>query len=299
MDPKMDRAVGAFVGLAVGDALGTTLEFSRRDSHPPLTDMIGGGPFGLQPGEWTDDTSMALCLAESLLANDGFDPADLMQRFVRWWQHGENSVNGRCFDIGITTRNALARYQKSGNPLAGDTDPMTAGNGSIMRLAPVVLRWFHDPAAAIDIAALQSRTTHGAPAAVEGCRLLAEILLDLVESGDKAVLRASRASAEPLLAGIAAGSWMSKDRDQIHSSGYVVETLEAAMWAVSEGEDFREALLLAVNLGGDADTVGAVAGQIAGALWGVSGIPAEWRNRLAWGFRIEDLAAKLLVQVRR
>ncbi|WP_119419759.1 ADP-ribosylglycohydrolase family protein [Desertibaculum subflavum] len=289
----MDRAVGALVGLAVGDALGTTLEFTRRDSYPPLDDMIGGGPFGLLPGEWTDDTSMALCLAESLLANDGFDPADLMRRFVRWWQHGENSVNGRCFDIGITTRTALARFQKTGNPLAGDTDPMTAGNGSIMRLAPVVLRWFQDPKAAIEIAELQSQTTHAAPAAVAGCRLLADLLRDLIESGDKAALWAERASDEPLLAGVAGGSWKRKNRDQIRSSGYVVETLEAAMWAVNEGADFRDALLLAVNLGGDADTVGAVAGQIAGALWGASGIPPEWRTCLAWNSQIEALAADL------
>ena len=108
-----DRALGCFLGLAVGDAIGTTLEFARRDSRPLLTDMVGGGPFGLRPGEWTDDTSMALCLADSLIARNGLDQRDLMERFVRWWHHGENSHNGRCFDIGITTREALHPSSKA------------------------------------------------------------------------------------------------------------------------------------------------------------------------------------------
>src|ERR1700754_2398601 len=111
MEAVRDRAVGALVGLAVGDAVGTTLEFSRRDSMPPLKDMVGGGPFRLQPGQWTDDTSMALCLADSLLACDGLNQHDLMQRFLRWWRDGENSCTGECFDIGITTRTALMRFE--------------------------------------------------------------------------------------------------------------------------------------------------------------------------------------------
>ena len=109
-DPVVDRALGCLLGLAVGDTLGTTLEFSKRDAHPPLTDMVGGGPFGLNPGEWTDDTSMALCLADSLIACGEIDQRDLMERFVRWWREGHNSHNGRCFDIGITTRRALQRF---------------------------------------------------------------------------------------------------------------------------------------------------------------------------------------------
>ncbi|MGC2412165.1 MAG: ADP-ribosylglycohydrolase family protein [Stellaceae bacterium] len=148
-DPVVDRALGCLLGLAVGDALGTTLEFERRDVRPLLTDLIGGGPFGLKPGEWTDDTSLALCLADSLIACGGLDQRDLMSRFVRWWREGENSHNGRCFDVGITTRQALSRFVRTGDPVAGSTDPNAAGNGSIMRLAPVVLRWVNEPAQAI------------------------------------------------------------------------------------------------------------------------------------------------------
>jgi ADP-ribosyl-[dinitrogen reductase] hydrolase len=145
-DPITGRGLGCLLGLAVGDAVGTTLEFSRRDERPPLTDMVGGGPFRLAPGEWTDDTSVALCLADSIIGCGGIDQCDLMDRFVPWWRDGENSHNGRCFDIGITTRHALARFERTGDPLAGSVDPGTAGNGSVMRLAPVALRWCADPA---------------------------------------------------------------------------------------------------------------------------------------------------------
>src|SRR5258707_14256722 len=123
-----DRARGCLLGLAVGDALGTTLEFRSRDTYPPLTDMIGGGPFNLALGEWTDDTSMALCLADSLIENGDLDETDLMRRFVRWWSNGENSATGWCFDIGGTTSMALGEFAKTGNPRAGSRDPNTAGN---------------------------------------------------------------------------------------------------------------------------------------------------------------------------
>ncbi len=130
-----DRALGAWLGLAVGDALGTTLEFSRRDSEPHHTEMIGGGPFRLQPGVWTDDTSMALCLADTLLATGEVDPRDLITRFISWWRDGEYSVTGSCFDIGNTTRAALERFERTGGPLAGNAAAPAAGNGSLMRLA--------------------------------------------------------------------------------------------------------------------------------------------------------------------
>ncbi len=134
-----DRARGALLGLAVGDALGTTLEFTERDRKPHHTEMTGGGPFGLEPGQWTDDTSMALALADSLVERRGFDPRDLMTRFVAWRKKGDYSCTGTCFDIGITTQRALTTFQRTGEPFAGSTALDDAGNGSIMRLAPAVL----------------------------------------------------------------------------------------------------------------------------------------------------------------
>lgn len=282
LDASQDRAIGALVGLAVGDALGTTVEFRARGSFKPVTDLMGGGTFMLKPGEWTDDTSMALCLADSLNATPDLDPRDLADRFVRWWQMGENSVNGRCFDIGNATRNALARYVATGNALAGSYDPRIAGNGSLMRLAPIAIR-FHAVNTACNRARIQSEVTHAAPTCMDACAWFAELLHGAIFGATKAeLLMPATLGGAPEIAAIAAGSWRNKTEAQIRSSGYVVDTLEAALWCVDRSEDFASAVLRAANLGDDADTVAAVTGQLAGALWGLSGIPADWLRKLAW-----------------
>jgi ADP-ribosyl-[dinitrogen reductase] hydrolase len=290
-DPLRDRALGAVLGLAVGDALGTTVEFEARGTFPPVTAMVGGGPFNLKPGEWTDDTSMALCLLDSLAHDPRFDERDLMDRFVRWRRHGENSVTGRCFDIGITTRAALFHYERTGDPIAGATDPRSSGNGGIMRLAPVVLVAPDDPDRAADLARRQSRTTHASPACLDAADLLARILVAGIGGAGKEALRAGEGRAYVAeIAAIANGAWRGKDRDTIASSGYVVHTLEAAVWCVERGETFAEAVLTAVNLGDDADSVGAVAGQIAGGVGGAGAIPPVWQLSLSWRDRIESVA---------
>ncbi len=290
----LDRAKGALVGLALGDALGTTLEFAGRDTRPPVTDLVGGGPFGLAAGEWTDDTSMALCLAESLLERGGLDVKDLMVRFLRWREEGHNSVTGVCFDIGNATAGALRSFRETGDPLSGSTDPRSAGNGSLMRLSPVAIRWWRDRARATAAARLQSRTTHGAAQAVEACALYAELLVEAIAGAPKeTVLRARDWSGDAQIARVAAGSWRARERDAIASSGYVLHTFEAALWCVDRSESVEDALILAANLADDADTVAAVTGQLAGALWGVSGAPAAWLDKLAWRGRLEALAAGL------
>lgn len=291
---REDRALGAWIGLAIGDAVGTTLEFKSRDGGPPLTDMVGGGPFRMPPGGWTDDTSMALCLAESLLHDPALDPRDLMDRFVRWWRQGENSHTGSCFDIGIATRQALQRYVANGDPSAGSTDPMSAGNGGIMRLAPVALV-SRDADRAADLARRQSRTTHGAVACADAADLMARILVAAIDGAGSAAFDIARDRAQVAeVAAIAAGLWRGKGRADIRSTGYVVHTLEAALWATANADGFAAAVLLAANLGDDADTVAAVTGQIAGALHGLSAIPATWLAKLAWRGRIEELGWRLL-----
>ena len=165
-----DRARGAFIGLAIGDALGTTLEFAKRDSLPVHTEMTGGGPFSLAAGIWTDDTSMALCLSDSLIAKGEVEPADLTPRFLHWWRDGENSATGECFDIGSATAAALEKFEQSGDPLSGDPSPSAAGNGSLMRLAPVAIFHCDDKKAAMSAARLQSRTTHDSPECLEAWR---------------------------------------------------------------------------------------------------------------------------------
>jgi ADP-ribosylglycohydrolase len=289
------RYRGALLGLAAGDALGTTLEFARPGSFEPITDMVGGGPFELEPGQWTDDTSMALCLAESLLECRGFDPCDQLERYVRWYRDGHLSSTGRCFDIGNTVRAALVEFERTGRPYCGPTDPRSAGNGSIMRLAPVPLFYARNRDAAVYLSGESSRTTHGAATCVDACRYLGALIVDAVAGADKQELLSRRDL--PLetseVAAIAAGSFREKEPPEIRGSGYVVESLEAALWALDRSDSYEEGALLAVNLGGDADTTGAVYGQLAGAIYGETGISKPWRAKLAFAERIEQLANRL------
>lgn len=291
-----ERFRGCLLGLAVGDAVGTTLEFHRRGTFLPLTDMVGGGPFRLLPGQWTDDTSMALCLATSLVERGGFDPVDQMSRYCQWADHGYLSSTGTCFDIGTTVVRSLRRYQRDGNPYAGSPDPDLAGNGCIMRLAPIPMYFFPNLEAVERFAVDSSRTTHGAEECIDACRLFARILCRafLGRSKDEVLL----GDADSFVAGecvtaIARGSYREKLEAEIHGSGYVVQSLEAALWVFARTHNFADAILMAANLGDDADTTAAVCGQIAGAYYGESKIPSHWLERLAFRSEITTLANQL------
>lgn len=290
------RFRGCLLGLACGDAVGTTLEFRQRGTFKPLTDMVGGGPFKLEPGQWTDDTSMALCLATSLIECGGFDADDQMRRYCRWQDDGYLSSNGRCLDIGNTVDSALARYRATGNSAAGSTDPLSAGNGSIMRLAPVPMFYFADLDSAARHAANSSRTTHGATECVDACRLLARMLVRALRGQPKHEVLLGDANTEGFCASIAAiasGMYQYKSAADIHGTGYVVQSLEAALWAFDSTTNFRDATLAAANLGDDADTTAAICGQVAGAFYGEQGIPVTWLERLAKREEIESLADRL------
>jgi len=298
-----DRCLGCLTGLVVGDALGTTLEFTSPGSFQPIGDMVGGGPFQLKPGEWTDDTSMALCLASSLVECGGFDAGDQMQRYVRWWKEGYHSSNGRCFDIGGTVRSALQRFLETGDPFSGSTDTWSAGNGSLMRLAPVPIFFASTPAEAIRLAGESSRTTHGESSTIDACRYFAALLLGALSGKDRELLLSSLYSPvsgfwetnplHPSISEIAAGSFLQKEPPEIRGNGHVVRSLEAALWAFSRSNTFREGALLAVNLGEDADTTGAIYGQLAGAFYGYDAIPNSWRECLACKELIASLAHSL------
>ena len=299
---RVDRYRGSLLGLAAGDALGTTLEFRPPGSFQPIDDIVGGGPFGLRPGEWTDDTSMALCLAESLIERNGFAPIDQLRRYVRWHRDGHLSSVGRCFDIGGTVSSALRRFEATGAPYCGSTDAYSAGNGSIMRLAPVPLFYARDPGKAIAGAAESSRTTHGAAEAVDACRYLAALIVGALDGVPKSELLSDHFSpvpglwdGEPLaprIAEIASGSFR-RDPPEIRGTGYVVKSLEAALWAFDRSDSFRDGALLAVNLGDDADTTGAVFGQLAGAFYGEECIPLAWREMVTMRDLITSMAERL------
>jgi ADP-ribosyl-[dinitrogen reductase] hydrolase len=300
----LDRSRGALLGLAAGDALGAAVEFQPPGSFPPVTGMRAGGVHHLEAGEWTDDTSMALCLAESLVTCGRFDARDQMERYLRWYRQGHLASNGKCFDIGTTTREALERYERTGEPFAGSPDPRRAGNGSLMRLAPVVIWHAGVPALAIEQAAASSRTTHAAPAAVDACRYFAGLLCGALAGLPKEVFlepdwcpEDGLWVIEPLdraVAGVAAGSFRHRAPPKVRAGGYVVDALEAALWAFHATDDFTTGALAVVNLGEDSDTVGAIYGQLAGAYYGTAAIPPEWRMRLAKRALIEEFAERLV-----
>jgi ADP-ribosylglycohydrolase len=291
----LDRKRGTLWGLAVGDALGAAVEFESPGTFAPVTDYRGEGPHAIGPGEWTDDTSTALALADSI-AQAGWDLDDQARRYLAWFRQGEYSVNGRCFDIGMTTGMALERFEKSADARSsGDDHPRASGNGSIMRLAPVPIRFAellpHRLAELAQRAAESSLTTHASQQCLSACRYLALVLAGLIQGHDRDVVlspdweplkQLSNAdSFHPEVTAVASGSFRMRRPPEIIGDGYVVHSLEAALWAFHDAADFREAVLRAVNLGDDADTTGAVCGQLAGAFWGESGIPQPWRARLA------------------
>lgn len=293
----LDRAIGALLGLAVGDAVGTTLEFRAPGTFAPIDDMVGGGPFGLRPGEWTDDTSMALCLAESIVDTGSMDLADQLRRYLLWKDDGYLSSNGRCFDIGITTRTQLERFRRTGDPIDPQPSEESAANGSLMRLAAVPIRWHSDTAEAAARSGESSRTTHPAARPADTCRVMGAAIAALItgspfdEVTDRGFWRWG--DLHPDVAKIAAGSWHEKEPPAIRGTGYCIDALEAAFWAVAGAGDFRAAVLRAANLGDDADTTAAIAGQLAGARWGASSIPPEWREKLVAENRIVSLARAL------
>jgi ADP-ribosyl-[dinitrogen reductase] hydrolase len=291
----LDHALGAFLGLAIGDALGAPVEFCSRDTFEPVTDMRAGGYFKLPVGAWTDDTAMALCLGDSLLSDPALDPKDLLDRFCRWASAGENTSTGVCVGIGQNTLRVLGNYHRKGDLFAPPTKQKSDGNGAAMRLAPVMVRHWRNPAEACRVASVQSRVTHYSDISAGACEYLAVILSQLI--GGKSWNIALEAPVDPAwrdeVKALAHQDWAARTRGSINSSGYVVHTLEAAIWAVATTNSFSQALLTAVNLGDDADSVGAVTGQLAGALYGRSAIPAVWLTTLVQTDRIEALAKSL------
>jgi ADP-ribosyl-[dinitrogen reductase] hydrolase len=290
-----DRSRGALIGLAVGDALGAAVEFKSPGTFAPVTGYRNGGPHRLEAGEWTDDTSMALALADSI-AMAGWDLNDQADRYVQWWKTGKYSVKGRCFDIGITTRGALGNFVARRNALeSGDRSDEASGNGSIMRLAPVPIRFGHLYLDRLDelsrLAEESSLPTHASEQCLSACRYLATVLAGLIHGEDRdevlspdwqPLLRLNEIKPlHPFIQEIAKGSFRQRHPPAIQGSGWVVKSLEASLWAFHDADTFEETVLKAVNLGDDADTTGAICGQLAGAYWGESGISEPLRAGLA------------------
>ena len=312
---RLSRYRGALLGLAIGDALGAQVEFSKPGTFEPVRDLTGGGPHFLPPGAWTDDTSMMLCLAESLIALRDFDPVDQLERYVRWYRSGHMSATGDCFDIGNATQRALEAFERTSEPYPGEQFPKAAGNGAVMRVAPIPLAFGHNPAVAIEHARDSALTTHGAAEALDACRYLAGLMIGVLRDEPIERLLApggyepftgvwERAPLTRTVREVADGSFLTAEPAQavgsgdgparaIRATGRSYATLEAALWAIHRTDSFEDALLAAVNLGDDADTVGAVCGQLAGAFYGELEIPERWVTTLFHAERIGQYAEAL------
>lgn len=328
--PILQRIQGSLVGLAVGDALGAPVEFRPNAylKEHPVKNMQSGGTWGLQAGQWTDDTSMALCLAASLIIKRGFNAYDQFERYRRWYKDGYMSSTGKCFDIGKSTRQAITEFENrqqkvrsqllaegykhneqhfdamierrmdddANNLKLGASD--SAGNGALMRLAPIpcFFQSYDDVRKYVDVA---TQLTHGDQRAIDACRFYAGLIWHAVNGRTKAELLHEdfyrdtlKLSLQNEILVIAQGSYKKKKNgyeDGVRGKGYSANALEAALWAFyNDKDDFETGVLLAVNLGDDTDTTAAIYGQLAGAVYGINRIPKHWVDQL---FKVEFIKA--------
>ena len=259
MDEKLKAAV---YGFAVGDALGVPYEFQKRGSFK-CKGMIGFGTHNQPPGTWSDDTSMVLATCDSIRERKGLDPYNMIYRFGQWAYKGEYTPYGRCFDIGNTTEAAIHNFVYVGRPAleCGLSDKWSKGNGSLMRILPLA----YVPGADWEDVENVSKLTHSSAVCVQKCCEFVYICRKLIENPDFLIPNCIRR----------------KKKKDIVSSGYVVTTLEAALWCFGTSKSYPEAVLKAVNLGGDTDTIAALTGALAALKWGYRAIPKEWIDLLA------------------
>ena len=327
------RIRGALLGLAVCDALGAPVEFQQRGSFPLVTEMLPNEAFGTPEGAFTDDTSMTLCLAQSLLDNEStHNSVDQIEKYLAWRSDGYMSSVGWCFDIGVSTNACLSRWSslmefeqshlRPGSPAAEAAllsiertirneynKEQFCGNGSLMRVLPTALM-ASSTAKAVDLAIQSSVTTHPHPRCTSACAVYVQLVCLALQSNEpreKAALASSLANAsqspdtdidEILQSRLAPykslDDWRSKPEQEISSSGYVVDSLEASLWAFFTTNTFRDGAVRVVNLGDDADTVGAIYGGLAGAYYGVDAIPAEWLSKMKLLDLLKDITTKIL-----
>jgi ADP-ribosylglycohydrolase len=288
-----ERFLGALVGLAVGDAVAAATQYKRPGKFAPIGDLLGGGPFDLPRGAWSDDTALALCLAESLLECEGFDARDQVARYRRWQQHGHLSATGQCLGITASTARALARSQWRRQPFSGSHDPGALGPESLSRVAPAVMYFFGDRAAAIEHAGEAARATSQAPAVLTACRALATALHAALSGEPKNVMLARVAALleAPEALGVIRDGGAAAARRAGATAG---SALAAALEVFARTDNFRDAVLAAANLGGNSDVMAGAGGARAGAHYTASAVPTLWRNSLMKKDLLESFADRLL-----
>ena len=330
---QLNRSIACLMGLAIGDAMGVTQERFPNGSFEQTVEMVknqrlilkknpqisflGDGPWKnngvtLQPGDFTDDTSMALCLADSLLFRKSLDPHDLMLRYIKWWEEGYNASvrtfqngqwKGQSVGLGGNINKAMIRFKNDPtNPIVGGTNPKTdAGNGAIMCMAPVPIYWHENKFKAMQMAQLQASVTHNVSETKEASALMAYIICCGIKGQSKSQIFDSIKNLETQFKNpeinqlvIQNAPWKNKSDDQIITlPGRTLWSLEAALWCIYHTDSFQDSIIKAVNLGGDADTVAAITGQIAGAIYGLNQIPQQWLDQLKHNTKIKGKAHAL------
>ncbi len=297
------RYKGCLIGLAIGDALGVSVESLSIGQFKPITGMLGGGRFNLKQGEWSDATALALCVAESLVESREFKDSDIMNRFIKWRNDGHLSCIGRCVGIEYTVLRALEVFEQTGNNELEKLNPYSADNTSLVRVAPIAMFYRKNHEAAIRFAEKNSFLTHGSKTAADACRYFTGILIGALNGINKNMLLSDlyspiqtlweKEKLQPAIELIAKGSFKRRFPPSIKSTNYVVDSLEAALWAFYRSADFKEGALMLANLGDDASTACAIYGQLAGAFYGISDLPIEWTEKLAMNKNIEEFATRL------
>jgi ADP-ribosyl-[dinitrogen reductase] hydrolase len=288
-----ERFLGALLGLAVGDAVAAATQYRQPGTFTPVGDLIGGGPFELPRGGWSDDTAMALCLADSLLATDGFDARDQVERYKRWQREGYLSATGQCLGITASTARALAMANWRRQLFSGSHAPQQLDPEPLSRVAPVVMFSLAAEGEAVQLASEAARTTCQAPAVLDACRDLAHALFKALTGQQKPrILAAVSAAARPKAA--PGGPAHARQRERVRANDTVTDALNIALEAFATTGNFRDAVLQAANHGGNSDVAAAACGQLAGAHYGVAAIPASWRDCLLQRSVIEMYADRLL-----
>jgi ADP-ribosyl-[dinitrogen reductase] hydrolase len=306
-EPTLDlrqRFLGALVGLASGDALAAPTQGERPGSFARVTEMVGGGKLALPRGAWSDDTAMALCLAESLLECSGSDARDQIERYSRWQREGYMTSTGLSVGVRASTARALAAAQWRRKSIPGSHDPTQLDPEPLARIAPAAMYGFASAQQAVRLAGEVARTTCQAPAVVETCHVFAAMLHAALGGLPKAQVLAPQAGLaelaaagfKPRVRSLLAGRYRSKAPPQIRAGTTIVETLEAAIWAFERTTSFRDGALLTVNLGESSDVAGAAYGALAGAFYGESAIPATWRASLLRLDLIMSLSDRLMAR---
>ncbi|MGM0446191.1 MAG: ADP-ribosylglycohydrolase family protein [Bacillota bacterium] len=276
-----DKFKGALMGLIVGDALGAPFEGMKKNNIEFDNKMESGGVNNIRAGQWTDDSSMALCLAESLI-KDGFDLESQMDRYVKWFENGYLSSKKKSFGIGSNTSLAITDFIEK-NELPPQREN-AAGNGSIMRLAPIPMYYINNYDKTVYYSAKSSITTHNNIMAIDSCKFLGALIYYAINGKDKEFLINEvykNIDLDERVLDRVKGDFKNKEYNDINSDAFVLNTLEASLWCFYKSDDYASAVNFAINLGGDTDTTAAVTGQMAGAYYGSSSIPKDWINKLA------------------